>query len=153
MPSQQCSDTLATVTTMLKNYSELIKYSSFLDRFRYLELPGQVGQITFGYDRWLNQKFYSSKEWKQFRRDIILRDNGCDLGVEGYSIFSGLIIHHMNPINPKDITEKDMNRLMNPEYVITTSLRTHNAIHYSNENALPQPIVERKPNDTCPWRR
>lgn len=137
---------------IIKSYSELRKLSTFEERYRYLRLKGKVGQDTFGFDRVFNQMFYRSKEWKSIRDEVIYRDNGCDLGVEGYEIHGRVIIHHMNPITLEDIQE-NTDFLMNPEYLITTVHSTHNAIHYGDENLLPKAPIERRKNDTCPWRR
>lgn len=128
-----------------------MKLKSFDDRFRYLKLDSIVGSETFGFDRYLNQVFYKSKEWEEVRREIILRDNGCDLGVNGYEIHAKIIIHHMNPLTKDSIIERDPD-ILNPEYLITTCHRTHNALHYSDDSILvANKVVERKPNDTCPW--
>jgi len=128
-----------------------MRLKSFEDRFEYLRLRGSVGQATFGYDRYLNQLLYTSGRWRSTRRDIIIRDNGCDLGVEGYDIKSRIIIHHINVITIEDI-EEDRDWIYDPEFLISTSDNTHKAIHYSDESLLPKlPIVRRK-NDTCPWR-
>lgn len=144
---------MMNMTTMIRTYSELIKYDSFEDRFRYLKLDGLVGEETFGYDRYINQIFYNSDEWKRTRRNIIVRDNGCDLGVDGFDIYSKILIHHMNPINVNDIIERS-DYIMNPEYLICVAFETHNAIHFGDESILMnQQIIERRPNDTCPWRR
>lgn len=141
------------MTTNIKTYSELSKLLTFEERFRYLMLDGVVGETTFGYERYINQKFYNTREWRSLRRDIIIRDNGCDLGVDGFSIPNKIIIHHMNPIDVSDIVECS-EYLMNPEYLICVSLRTHNAIHYGDDSILLEnDIIERKPNDTCPWRK
>ena len=137
---------------IIKSYSELQKLSTFEERYRYLRLKGKVGQDTFGFDRVFNQMFYRSKEWKSIRDEVIYRDNGCDLGVEGYEIHGRIIIHHMNPITLDDIRE-NTDFLMNPEYLITTVHSTHNAIHYGDENLLSKAPIERRKNDTCPWRR
>lgn len=137
---------------MLKTYSELIKLPTFEERFQYLRLDGCVGQETFGFDRYLNQVFYRSKEWKSIRDRIVVRDNGCDLGMEGFDIYGRILIHHMNPIVAKDITDRS-EILLNPEYLITTCHNTHNAIHYGDESLLIVASVERKPNDTCLWRQ
>ncbi|MBQ1411956.1 MAG: hypothetical protein IIY93_02065, partial [Clostridia bacterium] len=125
---------------------------TFEERFRYLRLDGCVGRETFGFDRYLNQTFYRSSEWKKLRDRIIIRDNGCDLGVEGFDISGRIIIHHMNPISAKDISDRT-ELLLNPEYLICTCHATHNAIHYGDENLLITAPVERKTNDTCLWRR
>lgn len=136
----------------IKCYSELRALSTFEERYNYLRLRGKVGQETFGFDRIFNQMFYNSREWKSVRDEVIIRDNGCDLGIEGYEIHGRIIIHHMNPISLDDIT-KGSEFLMNPEYLITTIHSTHNAIHYGDESLLVRAPVERRRNDTCPWRR
>ena len=137
----------------IKTYSQLILIPSFIERYRYLRLGGKAGDITFGNERYLNQILYKSPEWKRFRRDILIRDNGCDLGVDGYMINTVPIIHHINPITVKDITERNF-CAFDPENVITVSRRTHNAIHYGDEELLTiDNIIERRPNDTIPWRK
>lgn len=137
----------------IKSYSELSQLETFEERFNYLKLGGVVGRDTFGFDRIFNQKFYRSEEWKQVRDFVIVRDNGCDLGIEGHEIFGNrIIIHHMNPISIDDIRHSTRN-LLDPEYLITTIHRTHNAIHYGDENQLIKAPIERVRNDTCPWRR
>lgn len=135
----------------IRCYSELIEIPTFEERFRYLQLNGSVGKDTFGFDRYMNQAFYQSREWKRVRDFVIPRDNGCDLGVDGYTIYGRILIHHMNPITVKDITTVS-NFLMNPEYLICVSHDTHNAIHYGDENLIPKGPIIRTPNDTCPWR-
>lgn len=137
---------------MMRTYTDLIKLPTFQERFKYLELNGVVGSDTFGFDRYLNQNFYTSQEWQRIKREVILRDNGCDLGVDGYTIFGRVIVHHMNPISPEDILNQT-DLLMNPEFLICVSHTTHNAIHYGSENLLPKGPANRKPNDTCPWRK
>lgn len=137
-------------TLMIRTYSELIRYSSFEDRFEYLSLRGHVGSSTFGFDRYLNQRFYTSSEWKQLRNHVIVRDNGRDLGVEGYAIEGRLLIHHMNPVSADDIIHQS-DFLLNPDFLITTTHRTHNAIHYGDKSLLPQPLVERQRGDTKLW--
>lgn len=137
---------------MIRTYSELIKLKTFKDRFEYLKLDGIVGEETFGFDRYMNQIFYKSREWTSVRRSVIIRDNGCDLGVEGYEIHGKILIHHMNPINLSDIVHKT-DELLNPDYLITTVLSTHNAIHYGDASLLPALPIERRANDTCPWKR
>lgn len=137
---------------MIRTYSELSKLKTFKDRFQYLRLGGFVGEETFGYDRYINQKFYMSKEWKSIREKIIIRDNGCDLGMEGYEIRGPIYIHHMNPITVNDLVDQT-EILSNPDFLICTSFNTHNAIHYSDESLLITDPVERTPNDTCPWKR
>ena len=140
------------VTTMsIRTYSELIALPTFEERFKYLQLNGQVGESTFGFDRYMNQVFYRSQKWKSIRDFVIIRDCGCDLGVEGYDIHGKIIIHHMNPLSMRDIeTESDF--LLNPDFLICTTHNTHNAIHYGDENLLVTAPVERTKNDTCPWR-
>jgi hypothetical protein len=135
----------------IRTYSELIRFESFEDRCNYLKLSGSVGRATFGYERYLNQALYKSKQWKRVRDSIIVRDNGCDLGMIGYEIYDSIIIHHLNPITADDITY-GRNDIFNPEFLITTSLRTHNAIHYGTNQPQSRTIKERKPNDTCPWK-
>ena len=136
---------------IIRTYSELSKLQTFKDRYRYLQLNGIVGEETFGFDRLLNQQFYRSREWKAIRDMVIVRDNGCDLGVEGYEIHGKIYIHHMNPISKLDVrTQSDF--LLNPEYLVCTTHATHNAIHYGDEKLLMSTPVERVPNDTCPWR-
>lgn len=136
---------------MIRSYSDLVQLRTFEERFDYLNLDGKVCQDTFGFDRYLNQIFYRSKEWRTVRNQVIIRDNGCDLGIPGMEIGRGIVIHHMNPITVGDI-ESNSNFLLNPEYLICVSERTHEAIHYGNRETLPQPLVERRPNDTCPWK-
>ena len=140
------------VTTMsTRTYSELITFPTFEERFKYLQLNGQVGESTFGFDRYMNQVFYRSQKWKSIRDFVIIRDCGCDLGVEGYDIHGKIIIHHMNPLSMRDIeTESDF--LLNPDFLICTTHNTHNAIHYGDENLLVTAPIERTKNDTCPWR-
>ena len=137
--------------TNIKTYSELITIPTFEERFEYLKLDGCVGVETFGFDRYLNQAFYKSDEWLSIRDYVITRDNGCDLGVEGYEIYGRIIIHHMNPITKEDILQRSK-FLIDPEYLITTIKRTHDAIHYSDSNLLVKAPIERSKNDTCPWR-
>lgn len=140
------------MSTSIRTYSELITLPTFKERFNYLRLNGRVGSDTFGFDRYLNQNFYRSQEWKRIRNEVILRDNGCDLGCEGYEIYGRILIHHMNPITIKDIAQST-EYLLNPEYLISTVHNTHNAIHYSDESILCLGPIERKQNDTCPWKR
>ena len=141
---------MKTMTT-IRTYSELCQLSTFEERFEYLRLNGSVGKDTFGFDRYLNQQFYRSSDWKRIRDRVILRDNGCDLGVEGYEIRGRILIHHINPISVEDIhTMSDF--LMSPEYLICVSHRTHNAIHYGDESLIVSAPIERSQNDTCPWR-
>lgn len=134
-----------------RRYSELVVHSSLEDRFHYLQLRSQVGYKTFGFERYLNQSFYRSREWKRVRDEVILRDNGCDLGVSGYEIHDRIIIHHMNPMTVDDI-EAGSDDILDPEFLISTTHNTHNAIHYGDARLLPQPPVERRPGDTTPWR-
>lgn len=136
---------------IFKTYSELIQIPTFEERFEYLKLDGNVGEDTFGFDRWMNQIFYRSPEWKRIRDEVIIRDNGCDLAMPGHEIYGRILIHHMNPISVDDI-ERRTDLLLNPEYLISTVHRTHNAIHYGDKNLLPQGPVVRTPNDTCPWK-
>ena len=135
----------------IKTYSELSRLGTFEDRYQYLRLSGVVGEETFGFDRYLNQVFYRSQKWKDVRDFVIIRDLGCDLGIEGREIHGRIMIHHMNPITLKDI-ERESEFLLDPEYVITTTHNTHNAIHYGNENLLIKNPIERRKFDTCPWR-
>lgn len=137
---------------ILKTYSELIQIPTFEERFEYLKLDGNVGEDTFGFDRWMNQIFYRSPEWKRIRDEVIIRDNGCDLAMPGHEIYGRILIHHMNPISVDDI-ERRTDLLLNPEYLISTLHRTHNAIHYGDKSLLPQGLIVRTPNDTCPWKR
>jgi hypothetical protein len=133
-----------------KTYSELIARKTILDRFDYLCMRGPVGKQTFGFDRWLNQEFYQSRAWRQVREEVIVRDLGCDLGVEGYEIYEGLLVHHMNPITPEDLA-LGAPAILDPEYLITTCKMTHNAIHYGDRTLLPRVPVERMPGDTRLW--
>lgn len=135
----------------IRTYSELITLPSFKERFEYLKLGGRVGEDTFGFDRYLNQIFYRSEEWKALRNHIIVRDEACDLGVPGYDIEKYIIIHHMNPIRAKDILERS-DVLFNPDYLICTTRNTHNAIHYSDESLLVTEPITRQRGDTCPWK-
>lgn len=136
----------------MRTYSELIKLPTFKQRFNYLKLNGMIGEETFGFDRWLNQVFYTSPEWRRVRDIVIVRDNGNDLGLDGFRIRGKILIHHMNPITYHDIVHREED-ILNPEYLICVSHRTHQAIHYGNEDLLPADPVERRPNDTCPWRK
>lgn len=137
----------------IKTYSELITIPTFEERYQYLKLSGEVGKETFGFDRWLNQVFYNSKEWKQFRRDIIVRDMGCDLGIEDREIGGLIFIHHIEPISLDDILHRRVEVLLNPDNAICASFETHQAIHYGDASLLMTVPLERTPNDTCPWRR
>ena len=136
---------------MIRRYSELIRYDTFLDRYHYLNLVGQVGIETFGLDRYLNQTLYRSSRWRRTRNQVILRDNGCDLGMIGFDIFDKIIVHHINPLSVQDI-EEDVDEIYDPEFLICCSFDTHNAIHYGDERLLPQIPIERRPGDTCPWK-
>lgn len=139
--------------SIIRTYSQLMSLPTFEERFKYLQLNGIVGTDTFGFDRYFNQRFYKSKEWKEIRKSIAIRDNGCDMGLADYPINGKILVHHMNPISLKDI-EECSEYLMNPEYLICVSFDTHNAIHYGNEQIIrKKDIVERKPNDTAPWKR
>ena len=136
----------------IRTYSELMELGTFEERFRYLKLEANVGDATFGFDRYLNQQFYRSSEWKRLRNEIILRDNACDLGILDRELDKRIIIHHMNPITKDDLIHQT-DFLLNPEYLICTCHKTHSAIHYGDESILEQVITERSKNDTCPWRR
>lgn len=136
----------------IKTYSELVKLNSFEERYKYLKLEGKVGEDTFGFDRYLNQNFYKTDEWKSVRDYVISRDNGCDLGIPDREIkFGKILVHHMNPITKEDILNRS-NMLLNPEYLITTTKNTHDAIHYGSDDLLYQDPIERYENDTCPWK-
>lgn len=139
-------------TMNIRTYSELSKLTTFEERYQYLRLGGRVGEETFGFDRWINQMFYKDPEWLKIRDEVIIRDNGCDLGIEGREIYSRIIVHHMNPITKADILDRS-EFLLNPEYLICTVKNTHDAIHYGDENLLITLPMERSANDTCPWRR
>lgn len=143
---------MVIVMRTIRTYSELMRLPTFEERFRYLKLDGLVGKDTFGFDRYLNQEFYRSKEWKEIRDFVIVRDNGCDLGMDGYEIVGRIYIHHMNPITVNDIVHSS-DFLLNPDYLICVSHNTHNAVHYGDEDLLVTVPVERRKNDTCPWRR
>lgn len=137
---------------IIRTYSELIKLPTFEERFEYLKLGGVIGEETFGFDRYLNQMFYKSREWKKLRNDIIVRDNGCDLAIPDREIIDQtILIHHMNPITKEDILNMT-EFVLNPEYLICTILNTHNAIHYGNSDLLYQEPIVRYKNDMCPWR-
>lgn len=138
------------MTMRTRRYSELRRLNTFEDRFKYLSLQGQVGESTFGFDRYLNQLFYRSREWKNVRHEVIVRDGGCDLGIAGYDIHGRVLIHHMNPISEEAIIQGDPD-LLDPQYLITTTHQTHNAIHYGDERLLPRPFVPRRPGDTKLW--
>ena len=147
-----CEDIVGMIMKMIRTYSELITFPTFEERYRYLRLEGKVGEDTFGFDRWLNQSFYKDPEWRAIRDKIIIRDNGCDLGIPGREIYSRIIVHHMNPITKDDILSRSA-FLLNPEYLICTVKNTHDAIHYGDEGLLIKAPIERTKNDTCPWRR
>ena len=136
---------------MIRRYSELITYETFKERYNYLKLNGQVGLDTFGLDRYLNQTLYRSYKWTKVRDQVIIRDNGCDLAMDGYDIFGKIIVHHMNPLTLEEI-EEDSDDIYNPEFLVCVSHITHNAIHYGDENLLPRLPIERVANDTCPWK-
>lgn len=138
-------------TDRLRTYSELILLPTFKERFEYLKLDGVVGEDTFGFDRYLNQQFYHSQEWKRIRDQVIVRDNGCDLGIDGYFIRGHIYIHHMNPISVHDII-RHSGYSISPEYLVCVSQDTHNAIHYGDASKLQREPIVRRPNDTCPWK-
>ena len=138
--------------TNIRTYSELISFKTFLERYRYLRIGGRVGEETFGFDRYINQEFYKSKEWRSVRDEVIIRDNGCDLGIEGREISGRIIIHHMNPITAKDIVDRPK-YVLNPDFLICTIKNTHDAIHYGDEELLLTEFAVRTKNDTCPWRQ
>lgn len=135
---------------MIRTYSELRRLESLEDRFNYLKLRGQVGGSTFGFDRYLNQRFYASHEWRQLRHHVIVRDNGCDLGVDGHEIHDRIYIHHMNPMTVSDLVEFN-NEILDPEYLIAVTHQTHNAVHYGDANLLQKLPVDRRPGDTKLW--
>lgn len=139
-----------TGMTIAKSYSEMLQYETFEERFRYLKLPGSVGEATFGFDRHINQRFYRSSEWKRVRNFVITRDEGCDLALPGHEIYDSILIHHMNPMRARDIVHEEA-WIFDPEYLITTTKITHNAIHYGDESLLPKPVVARAPGDTRLW--
>lgn len=135
---------------MIRTYSQLKSYSSFEERFEYLKLSGAVGQATFGFERYMNQQFYRSKQWRDIRHVVIARDEANDLGIPGYEIFDRPIVHHMNPMMPDDLIHGEED-ILNPEYLITVTHLTHNAIHYGDGSQLAKPLVERRPGDTRLW--
>lgn len=137
---------------MIRTYSEMILLPTFIERFRYLQIGGKVGAETFGYDRYLNQTLYRTTEWKRFRREVIIRDNGYDLGCDDREIYGKILVHHINPITADDIINRHSN-VFNLDNVVCVSLDTHNAIHYGDEELLMLGPIERTKNDTCPWRR
>jgi len=134
----------------IRTFTELNQLETFKERWEYLALKGSVGEPTFGFERWINQEFYASREWKQARRQTIIRDNGCDLGIANREIHEGLYVHHMNPMTVEDIVDGNLD-IINPEYLITVAHLTHNAIHYGDERLLPRPLIDRKPGDTKLW--
>jgi len=134
----------------IKTYSELERYSTFEDRYEYLKLGGHVGEATFGFDRWINQEFYNSREWKHVRNQVVLRDEGCDLGILGREINGALLVHHMNPMSADDVVHGE-DWILDPEFLITTTKDTHNAIHYGNRDMLRKPFVPRRAGDTKLW--
>lgn len=134
----------------IRTYSELRRIETFEERFQYLALHGEVGRATYGFDRYINQQFYTSRQWRQVRQQVIARDYGLDLGVAGYEIYDQILIHHMNPILAEDIMHGDPS-ILDPEFLITTTHRTHNAIHYGDERQLPRQLVPRQPGDTKLW--
>lgn len=140
------------MNTIIRTYTELMKLKTFEERYRYLKLVARVGEETFGFDRYLNQQFYHSQEWKSIRNEIIIRDSACDLGIIGREMSKGIIIHHMNPITKDDLIHQT-DFLLNPDYLICTSKKTHSAIHYGDESLLFDGLTERTKDDTCPWRR
>ena len=138
--------------TSNRTYSEMLNLKTFDERFEYLKLSSNIGIATFGFDRYINQRFYHSQEWKRVRDRVIVRDNGCDLGLKDYPIFGKIYVHHMNPISLKDIHEST-SFLLNPENLICVSLDTHNSIHYGSVPNASIGLIVRKPNDTCPWKK
>lgn len=142
---------MAKFKMALRSYSELKRLPTFKERYEYLRIGGLVGESTFGFERFLNQALYTSQRWRLLRNQIIVRDNGCDLGVEGYDIYDKIIIHHMNPLTREQMEEPD-DSMFDPEYLICVSHNTHNAIHYGDASLLRQEYVPRRPNDTCPWK-
>lgn len=137
---------------MIRRYRDLAALTTLEDRYAYLKLGAAVGDVTFGHERWMNQRFYTSSEWKNVRHHIIARDLGCDLGIRGHEVFGRIYIHHMNPMTVEDIRDGN-DDILNPEYLIAVSHRTHNAIHYGDQTQLPQPITDRRPGDTILWNR
>jgi hypothetical protein len=135
---------------MYRTYSELQRLQTFEERFEYLSLKGRVGESTFGFERYLNQRFYTSKEWRDVRQEVIARDEGLDLAIPGYEIYDKIIVHHMNPMTVENIEHSDSD-ILNPEFLIATTLRTHNAIHYGDASKLARPLVDRRPGDTKLW--
>lgn len=138
------------MTTKIRTYSELSVYESYDDRFEYLKLGGEVGVATFGFDRYVNQAFYTSREWRSVRQHVLIRDDGCDLGVFGFEIHTSVLIHHMNPVSVHDILARE-DWIFDPEFLITTTKKTHNAIHYGNPSPYPKVVARREPGDTRLW--
>lgn len=136
----------------IRTYTEMRVYETFEERFEYLNLAGEVGDETFGFDRWMNQTFYRSREWRDARDFVIVRDNGCDLGVAGYEIGNDALVHHLNPMTPQDLIQKQ-EWVLDPEYLVLTTKRTHNAIHFGDSSLIRKPLVERRPGDTTLWRK
>lgn len=136
---------------MIRCYKDLSRLESFMERYQYLKIHGKVGEETFGLDRYINQSLYKSQRWKNIRSQVIIRDNGCDLGIDGHEIDRYIVVHHMNPITLEDI-EEERDVVFDPEYLICCTSRTHQAIHFGDEGLLPKDYVERRPNDTCLWR-
>ena len=138
--------------SIIRTYEELCDIDSYADRYEYLKLDGNIGDVTFGHDRYLNQMLYSSPQWRALRRDIIVRDNACEMGLEGFEIKGSVYVHHMNPITPEDI-KHGSEFVWDPRYLICVSYKMHSAITYSKHVPPPMPfIIERRKNDTCPWR-
>lgn len=140
------------MNTTIRTYTKMVRLKTFEERFEYLRLDGVVGSDTFGFDRYLNQIFYKSREWKSLRDKVIIRDNGCDLGIEGKEISGRILIHHLNPISKNDITDKTR-YLIDPEFLVCVSHATHNAIHYGDSSLLPKEPAVRTRYDTCPWKK
>lgn len=138
------------LTLRIRVYSELSQLRTFEERLEYLRLGGGVGRATFGFDRYVNQEFYTSQEWRDVRQYVIYRDNGCDLGIDGYEIHTGLIVHHMNPMDREDILNHE-EWILSADFLITTTLQTHNAIHYGSESPYPKTVLRRSPGDTRLW--
>lgn len=141
-----------SISKIIRTYSELITLPTFEERYEYLKLGGVVGAETFGFDRYINQLFYRSSDWKSIRNKVIIRDNACDLGIPDREMYDNIFVHHMNPVLLDDVIHRT-DILMNPEYLICTSFRTHNAIHYGDASLLVIAPIERTKNDTCPWKR
>lgn len=136
---------------IIRRYSELKRLKTFKERYEYLRIGGLVGESTFGFERYLNQALYTSQKWRQLRNSIIIRDNGCDLGIEGYDLHDKIIVHHMNPLTKEQFMDPD-DSMFDPEFLICVSMATHNAIHYGDASLLPKDPVKRYPNDMCPWK-